>query len=99
MASSSVLAKDPSFVSTPANVNWHHLLKDFDKFANQLGYEFKKESSQHQVVNSESYLIQHQSCNNNETPHHHESKKFVSLYPSNETNNKGLEMFIQPRKY
>ena len=37
----SVLAKGSTFVPTPTSVNWLDLRKDFDKFLNQLRYEFK----------------------------------------------------------
>ena len=44
----SVLAKGPTFIPTPTNVNWFDLSKNFDKFANQLRHEFKKHRTQHQ---------------------------------------------------
>ena len=35
------LAKGSTFVPTQTSVNWLDLRKDFDKFLNQLRYEFK----------------------------------------------------------
>ena len=43
-----VLAKGPTFVPTPKSVNWLNLRKDFEKFANQLSCELKKQRTQHQ---------------------------------------------------
>ena len=43
----SVLAKRSTFVPTPTSVNWLDLHKKFDKFANQLRYEFKKQRAKH----------------------------------------------------
>ena len=34
----SLLRKEPSFVPTPSDFNWHEVRRDFDKFANQLQY-------------------------------------------------------------
>ena len=93
-----VLAKEFIFVPTPTSVNYLGLRNDFDKFANQLSYEFKKQRTQHQeqgisVIN-ESQPLQHEISNK------HENKNLPSppvktregapLYRSKETNNKSL---------
>ena len=99
----SVLAKGPTFVPTPTGVNWLDLCKDFDKFANQLRYEFKKQHTQHQEqgisANNEPQSLQHQISNkdkNNNLPLPPvKTSKFAPLYCLEETNNKSLEMFIE----
>ena len=99
----SVLAKGPTFVSTPTSVNWLDLRKKFDKFVNQLRYEFKKQRTQHQEqgisANNELqslwYQISNKEENNNLPPPPVKTNKFPPLYRSNETDNKSLEMFIE----
>ena len=46
------LTPSQKFVPTPTSVNWLDLRKDFDKFANQLRYEFKKQRT-HNIKNKE----------------------------------------------
>ena len=99
----SVLAKGPTFVSTPTSVNWLDLRKKFDKFVNQLRYEFKKQRTQHQEqgisANNELqslwYQISNKEENNNLPPPPVKTNKFPPLYRLNETDNKSLEMFIE----
>ena len=99
----SVLAKGPTFVSTPTSVNWLDLRKKFDKFVNQLRYEFKKQRTQHQEqgisANNELqslwYQISNKEENNNFPPPPVKTNKFPPLYRLNETDNKSLEMFIE----
>ena len=99
----SVLAKGPTFVSTPTSVNWLDLRKKFDKFVNQLRYEFKKQRTQPQEqgisANNELqslwYQISNKEENNNLSPPPVKTNKFPPLYRSNETDNKSLEMFIE----
>ena len=99
----SVLAKGPTFVSTLTSVNWLDLRKKFDKFVNQLRYEFKKQRTQHQEqgisANNELqslwYQISNKEENNNLPPPPVKTNKFPPLYRSNETDNKSLEMFIE----
>ena len=79
------------------------LRKEFDKFANQLRYEFKKQGTQHQEqgisANNEPQSLQHQISNKDENnslpPPPVKTSKFAPLYHSKETNNESLEMFIQ----
>ena len=99
----SVLAKGPTFLPTPTSVNWLDLHKDFDKFVNQLRYEFKKQRTQHQEQGSSANngleSLQHQISNkdenNNLAPPPIKTNKFAPLYRSKETDNKSLEMFIK----
>ena len=99
----SVLAKGPTFVSTLTSVNWLDLRKKFDKFVNQLRYEFKEQRTQHQEqgisANNELqslwYQISNKEENNNLPPPPVKTNKFPPLYRSNETDNKSLEMFIE----
>ena len=79
------------------------LRKKFDKFVNQLRYEFKKQRTQHQEqgisANNELqslwYQISNKEENNNLPPPPVKTNKFPPLYRSNETDNKSLEMFIE----
>ena len=99
----SVLAKGPTFVSTPTSVNWLDLRKDFDTFVNQLRYGFKEQRTQHQEqgssANNDLQSLQHQISNkdenNNLPPPPVKTNKFEPLYRSKETDNKSLEMFIE----
>ena len=99
----SVLPKGPTFLPTPTSVNWLDLHKDFDKFVNQLRYEFKKQHTQHQEQGisaiKEPQSLQHQISNkdenNNLPPPPVKTNKFEPLYRSKETGNKSLEMFIE----
>ena len=99
----SVLAKEPTFLPTPTSVNWLDLHKDFDKFVNQLRYEFKKQHTQHQEqgisANNALQSVQHQisnkDANNNLPPPPVKTNKFPPLYRSKEADNKSLEMFIE----
>ena len=84
------------------SVNWLDLPKDFDKFVNQLRYEFKKHRTQHQEqgisANNELQSLRHQISNKKENknlpPPPVKTNKFAPLYRSKETDNKSLEMFI-----
>ena len=85
------------------SVNWLDLPKDFDKFVNQLRYEFKKHRTQHQEqgisANNELQSLRHQISNKKENknlpPPPVKTNKFAPLYRSKETDNKSLEMFIE----
>ena len=93
-----VLAKGPIFVPTPISVNYLGLRNDFDKFANQLSYEFKKQRTQHQEQGisaiNESQPLQHQISNkhenNNLLPAPVRTSKVAPLYCLKEKNNKSL---------
>ena len=41
----SLLAKGPSFIPSPTDINWHELPKDFTSFVNQLRYKAKQSQS------------------------------------------------------
>ena len=61
----------PILFTLPQNsFNWLHLHKDFDKFVNQLSYEFKKQRTQHQEqgssANNDPQSLQHQISNKDE---------------------------------
>ena len=79
------------------------LRKDFDKFVNQLRYEFKKQRTQHQEqgisANNEPQSLQYQISNkdenNNLPPPPVKTSKFARLYRSKETDNKSVEVFIK----
>ena len=99
----SVLPKGPTFLPTPTSVNWLDLHKDFDKFVNQLRYEFKKQHTQHQEqgisANNALQSVQHQisnkDANNNLPLPPVKTNKFPPLYRSKEADYKSLEMFIE----
>ena len=79
------------------------LRKGFDKFVNQLRYEFKKHRTQHQEqgisANNELQSLRHQISNkdenNNLPPPPVKTNKFAPLYRSKKTDKKRLETFIE----
>ena len=87
----SLLAKGPSFIPIPADVNWYKLRKDFTSFVNQLCYKVKQfqstsiklsESNNNNINNSlSSPTVQH--------------ARYTPLYRAKETNIKSLELFIE----
>ena len=70
LSQKSALAKGPIFVPTPTSVNWLDLRKDFDKFVNQLRYEFKKQRTKDQEqrisANNKLQSLWHQISNKDE---------------------------------
>ena len=87
----SLLAKGPSFIPTPADINWHELRKDFTTFTNQLRHKAKQpqstsikpsEGKSNNITNS---LLSRPVIHARYTP----------LYRAKETNIKSLELFIE----
>ena len=94
----------PILFTLPQNsFNWLDLRKDFDKFVNQLDYEFKKQHTQRQEQGSSAnndpqswqHKISNKDENNNLPPPPVKTNKFAQLHCLNETDNKSLEMFIK----
>ena len=86
----SLLAKGPSFIPTPADINWYELRKDFTSFVNQLRYKVKQ---------SQSTSIEPTESNNNNINNSFSSPpvqhaRYTPLYRAKETNIKSLELFI-----
>ena len=86
----SLLAKGPSFIPTPADINLHDLGKDFTSFVNQLRYKVKQ---------SQSTSIEPTESNNNNINNSFSSPpvqhaRYTPLYRAKETNIKSLELFI-----
>ena len=52
-ACKSLLAKGPSFIPTPYDINWYKLKQDFDSFVNKLRYHANKyiSNDEHDVIN------------------------------------------------
>ena len=78
------------------------LQKDFDKFVNQLGYDFKQRTQhQEQGIRADNLpqSFQHQTSkkdeNDNLPPPPVKTSKFAPLYYSKETDHKSLETFIK----
>ena len=56
----SLLAKGPSFVPTPSDINWYEVRKDFTKFINKVRQHLRQQQQQLQSnpqVNSEDLPI------------------------------------------
>ena len=87
----SLLAKGPSFIPTPADINWYELRKNFTTSANQLRYKAKQPQS--------TSIEPSESKSNNITnsflspPVRH--ARYTPLYRAKETNIKSLELFIE----
>ena len=89
----SLLLKGPSFVPTPADINWYNVRKDFDKFVNQLRYK-AFQSQQTTSTNNLADEIDNTSSNTKTFEPPKKIVKHAPLFRSKETKHKSLELFI-----
>ena len=87
----SLLAKGPSFIPTPADINWYELRKDFTSFVNQLRYKVK----QFQSTSIEPSESNNNNINNSFSSPPVQHARYTPLYRAKETNIKSLELFIE----
>ena len=87
----SLLAKGPSFIPTPADINRYGLRNDFTTFANQLRCKAKQlQSTSIEPSESKSNNISNSLLS---PPVRH--ARYTPLYRAKETNIKSLELFIE----
>ena len=94
----SVLAKSPSFIPTPNDVNWLNVRKELDSFINQQRY-FANNAFQKgkEVEVAEIAANQEQERANPKKPgdpSKTKKSKIGAIYKSKPTSNKNLELFI-----
>ena len=95
----SLLSKGPSFVSTPKDVSWYELRKNFTKFVNQLRFKLKQSqlSQDHQNQQELSNPTQSKNLPNEvslQPPPLRQDKRYGPLYNSKPTNNWSIQLFI-----
>ena len=88
---SSLLAKRPSFIPTPADINWYELRIDFTTFANQLRYKAKQSQST-SIEPSES---KSNNITNSFLSPPVRQARYTLLYRAKETNMRSLGLFTE----
>ena len=95
----SILAKGPSFIPTPNDVNWLNVRKDLDSFINQLRYFANNAFQEGQEVEvAEIASNQEQERADPKIPGDppkRKKSKIGAMYKSKPTSNKNLELFIE----
>ena len=104
-----MLKKGPSFVSTPSNVNWFKLRKDFGKFVNQIRYQLKHSNWQSSTLRSKLQPYRPSKDADVLEPNTNTQEQLPSpppkgfgnntpVYHSKEAYNKSLKIFIEKVK-
>ena len=88
---SSLLAKGPSFIPSPADINWYELRKDFTTFANQLRYKAK----QSQLTSIEPSESKSNNITNSFLSPPVRPARYTPLYRAKETNIRSLVLFTE----
>ena len=92
-----LLAKCPSFVPTPSDINWCEVRKDFTKFTNKVrqhaeGRQQQQQQQSNPQVNSEDLLIDESNFPLDKPPL--KTNLYQQLYRSKPNKNNSLELFI-----